>query len=56
MRIWKRLKNQGKDDQERIDNFVLVVGLYDWDPCILIANFFIITLLSGLLRISELRL
>ena len=24
---WKRFKNQGKDDQEGINNFVLVVGL-----------------------------
>jgi len=39
--------NQRKDDQERIDNSVLVVGLYNRDPCIPVANFFTINLLSG---------
>ena len=28
---WKRYKNQGKDDQEGIDNVVLAVGLYNHD-------------------------
>ena len=37
---WKRFKNQGKDDQEGIDNFVLAVGLYNHDSCIPVANFF----------------
>ena len=36
-----------KDDQERIDNYVLVVGLYNRDSCILIVNFFTINLSSG---------
>ena len=35
----KRFKNQEKDDQEGIDNFVLAVGLYH-DSCIPVANFF----------------
>ena len=41
------IRNQRKNDQERIDNFVLVVGLCNWDPCNPIANFFIINLSSG---------
>ena len=41
------IRNQRKDDQERIDNSILVVGLYNWDPCILVANFFTINLPSG---------
>ena len=41
------IQNQNKDDQERIDNSVLVVGLYNRDPCIPVANFFTINLLSG---------
>ena len=40
-------KNQGKDDQEGIDNFVLAVGLYNQDSCIPVANFFIINLPTG---------
>jgi len=43
----KEIRIQGKDDQERIDNSVLVVGLYNWDPYISIANFFTINLPSG---------
>jgi len=31
---WKRFKNQEKDDQEGIGNFVLAVGLYNHDSCI----------------------
>ena len=41
------VRNQRKDDQERIDNSVLVVGLYNRDPCIPVANFFTINLPSG---------
>ena len=41
---WKRFKNQVKGDQERIDNFVLVVGLYSHDLCIPVTNFFTINL------------
>ena len=44
---WKRLKNQGKDDQEGINNFVLVVGLYNHNSCISVTNFFIINLPTG---------
>ena len=44
---WKRFKNQGKDDQERIANFILVVRLYNHDSCILVANFFTINLPTG---------
>ena len=43
----KGIRNQRKDDQERIDNSVLVVGLYNRDPCIPVANFFTINLPSG---------
>jgi len=39
--------NQGKDDQERINNFVLVVGLYNHYSCIPVANFFTINLPTG---------
>ena len=41
------IKNQMKDDKDRIDNPVFVVGLYNQDPCIPVANFFIINLPSG---------
>jgi len=47
MRRWKGLRNEGKDDQEVVDNSVLVVGLYSRDPSIPVANFFTINLLSG---------
>jgi len=40
------IRKQRKDDQERIDNFVLVVGLYNREPCILVANYFTINLPS----------
>ena len=39
--------NKMKNDQERIDNFVLVVGLYNQNSCIPVANFFNINLPSG---------
>jgi len=35
-----------KDNQEGIDNSVLVVGLYNWNSCIPVTNFFTINLLS----------
>ena len=41
------VRNQRKDDQERIDNSVLVVGLYNQDSSIPVANFFTINLPSG---------
>jgi len=41
------IRNQRKDDQERIDNFVHVVRLYNQDPYIPNANFFTINLSSG---------
>ena len=44
---WKRFKNQGKDNQEGIDNFILVVGLYTQDSCIPVVNFFTINLPTG---------
>ena len=43
----KRTRNQRKDDQERIDNPVLVVGLYNQDSCIPVTNFITINLSSG---------
>ena len=48
---WKKdgrdSKNQGKDDREGIDNCALVIGLYNHDSCVLVANFFTINLLTG---------
>jgi len=41
------IRNQRKNDQERIDNSALVVGMYNQDSCIPVANFFTINLLSG---------
>jgi len=41
---WKRFKNQGKDDQEGIGNFVLVVRLYNYGSSIPVANSFTINL------------
>jgi len=43
----EEIRNQRKDDQERIDNSVLVVGLYNQDSYIPVANFFTINLPSG---------
>jgi len=43
---WKGLRNQEKDDQEKIDNSAFVDGLYNQDQCIPIANFFTINLSS----------
>jgi len=40
------IRNQRKDDQEREDNSALLVGLYNQDSCILIANFFTINFSS----------
>jgi len=40
------IRNQRKDDKEEIDNSVLVVGLYNQDPCIPVANFFTVNLPS----------
>ena len=42
----ERIRNQRKNDQERIDNYVLEVGLYNWGPFIPVANFFTINFLS----------
>jgi len=44
---------KSRDDQEEIDKFVLVVGLYNQDSCIPVANFFAINLPSG--RIKDMR-
>ena len=41
------VRNQRKDDQDRIDNSALVVGMYNQDSCIPVANFFTINLPSG---------
>ena len=41
------IRNQGKDDQERIDNSALVVGVYNQDSCIPVPNLFTINLPSG---------
>jgi len=38
------VRNQRKDDQEIKDNSALIVGLYNQDSCISVANFFIINL------------
>ena len=46
MKRWKGYRSQEKKDQERIDNLVLVVGLYNRDLCILVTNFFTINLTS----------
>ena len=43
----EEIRNQRKDDQDRIDNSVLVVGLYNQDSSIPVANFFTINLPSG---------
>jgi len=40
------IRNQRKDDQEK-DNSALVVGLYNQDSNIPVANFFTINLPSG---------
>jgi len=42
----ERIRNQRKDDQE-IDNSALVVGMYNQDSSIPVANFFTINLPSG---------
>ena len=49
----EEFKNQRKDDQDRIDNSVLVVGMYNQDSSIPVANFFTINLPSG--RTEEVR-
>ena len=36
-----------REGLEKIDNFALVVGLYNQDSCILVANFFKINMLTG---------
>ena len=43
----EEIKNQMKDNQDRIDNSVLVVGVYNQDSCIPVANLFTINLPSG---------
>ena len=40
----EEIQESRKDDQEGIDNFVLIVGLYNHDSCIPVANFFTINL------------
>jgi len=41
------IRNQRKDDHERIDNSVLVIGMYKQDSCIPVVNFFAINLPAG---------
>jgi len=43
----EEIQESRKNDQEGIDNFVLVVGLYNHNSCIPVANFFIINLLTS---------
>ena len=43
----KGIQGSKKDDQEEINNFALVVGLYNQNSCISVANFFIINLPAG---------
>ena len=50
---WKRFKNQGKNCQKGIDNFVLVVGLYNHDSCALVSNNFMINLPLVVLKMWE---
>jgi len=38
MKRWKGFRNQEKDDEEEIDNFILIVRLYNRDSCITTAN------------------
>ena len=47
MKRWENFRIQGKNYQEKIDNFALIVGLYNHDSCILVANFFTINLPAG---------
>ena len=49
----ERIMNQRKDDQDRIDNSVLVFGMYNQDSSIPVANLFTIDLPSG--RTEEVR-
>ena len=43
----EEIQESRDDDQEGIDNFVLVVGLYNHDSCIPATNSFTINLLTG---------
>ena len=43
----EEITDQMKDDKERIDNSILVVGLHNHDSCIPVANFFTVNLSSG---------
>ena len=47
MKGLKGFRSHEKDDQKEIDNFVLVVRLYNGDQYNLVANFFTINLPSG---------
>ena len=53
---WKRLKNQGKYGQEGIDNFISVIGLYNHNSCVPIANFFTIICRLVVLKMWESKL
>ena len=43
----EEIQESREGDQEGINNFVLVVGLYNHDSCIPVASFFIINLPTG---------
>ena len=43
----EEIQESRKNDQEGIDNFVFVVGLYNHDSCIPITNFYTIYLPTG---------
>ena len=47
MKGWENFRIQGKDYQEKIDNSILIVGLYNQDSCISAANFFTINVPTG---------
>ena len=47
MKRRKGLKNQGRDDQEGIENSIFVVRLNNRDPCNPAVNFFTINLQFG---------
>jgi len=47
MKGWENFRIQGKDYQKKIDNFVLIVELYNQDICIPVTNFFTINLLNS---------
>jgi len=53
---WKGFRNQRKDDQKGMDNFVLVVGLYNHDSRVPVANFLPLICHLDVLKMWEPRL